>query len=322
MADHSHAHDHHDHGPGHSHDHHGHKHGHGHHDHTAGAAPRALALALCFSGAVLVAELLGAWAFNSLALLSDAAHMFTDVAALAIALLALKVASKAPDDKRSFGYKRLEILAAAFNAMMLFVAAGYVVIEAIGRFRSPEPVATGGMLAIAIFGLLTNLLAMRLLMASRGDNLAMKGAYLEVVADAIGSGGVIVGAILIWATDWVWVDPVVAIGIALWILPRTWSLLSDTMNVLLEGVPKGIDLAKVRATLGEVEGVADVHDLHIWSMSTNDLNATVHVALGESADHEQVRRAVAALLRDDFAIHHATIQVERDPCADHERVHD
>lgn len=282
---------------------------------------RALAMALGFSGAVLVAELVGAWAYNSLALLSDAAHMFTDVAALAIALLALKVAGKAPDDRRSFGYKRLEILAAAFNALMMFAASGYVLAEAVLRFRAPEPVVTGGMIAVAAFGLLANLAAMRVLMAARGESLAMKGAYLEVWADAIGSAGVIAGALLIRYTGRSWIDPMVAIGIALWILPRTWGLLRDTVNVLLEGVPRGIDLGEVRRTLTAADGVGDVHDLHIWSMSTNDMNASVHVALADEADGETVRRGVAALLRERFSIGHATIQVERAPCAAEERVH-
>lgn len=329
MSDgHNHDHARHDHGQSHGHDHahghgdhHGHDHGSGHHDHTAGAGAKALTIALCLSSAVLIAELAGAFLFNSLALLSDAAHMLTDVAALVIALVALKIATKAPDDRRSFGYKRFEILAAAFNALMMVAASIYVIVEAIGRFRAPEAVAAGGMILIAAFGLAVNLIAMRVLMGSRGESMAMKGAYLEVWADAIGSVGVIIGAVLIRVTGFVWIDPVVAIGIALWILPRTWSLLSDTINVLLEGVPRGIDLAEVRGVLGTVDGVRDVHDLHIWSMATNDLNGTVHVAIVESVDGEVVRHAVATLLRDRFAIDHATIQVERHACALDERVH-
>lgn len=314
----------------HLHDHHGHEHSqahgghdhHGHgHDHTAGASARALTIALCLSGSVLAAELAGAWRFNSLALLSDAAHMMTDVAALAIALVAIRVAGKAADDRRSFGYKRLEILAAAFNALLLFAASAYVLVEAIGRFRDPEAVAAGGMIVIASFALVMNLVAMRVLMGGRGESLAMKGAYLEVWADAIGSVGVIAGAIAIRLTGLPWIDPVVAIAIALWILPRTWALLSDTINVLLEGVPRGLDLADVRRAIGAVDGVDDVHDLHIWSMSTKDVNATVHVALRQAADGEVVRHAVAALLEHDFAIGHATIQVERDACAVTARAH-
>jgi len=320
MADH---HDHH-HEPGHDHrghGHHGHDHGHGHHDHTSGAPARALLIALALSGVVLAAELAGAWFFNSLALLSDAAHMMTDVAALAIALLALRIADKAPDDRRSFGYKRLEILAAAFNALLLFAASLFVAVEAVGRFRTPEPVAAGGMLAVAVVGLAMNLLSMRVLMAGRGENMAMRGAYLEVWADAIGSAGVIAAAILIRLTGAVWIDPLVAIGIALWILPRTWALLTDTANVLLEGVPRGLDLGEVRRAIGAEPGVVDVHDLHIWSLSTSEVNGTVHVAVAPEADGDRVRRGVAALMADRFRIGHTTIQIERDPCAPDARPH-
>lgn len=308
---------------GHHHSHsHGHDHGHHHHDHTAGANSRALTIALGLSGLVLLVELIGAWRYNSLALLSDAAHMMTDVAALAIALLAVRIGAKAPDDRRTFGYKRLEILAATFNALLLFVAAVYVISEAIGRFRQPEEVAASGMLVIAVIGLAINLIAMRVLMAGRGESIAVKGAYLEVWADAIGSVGVIVAAILIRVTGQLWIDPAVAIAIALWILPRAWSLLRDTINVLLEGVPRGLDLAEIRRAIGAEPGVCDVHDLHVWSMSTTDVNGSVHIAIDEDADGEVVRLAVARLLDERFAIGHATIQVERMACAIDARPHD
>jgi cobalt-zinc-cadmium efflux system protein len=318
MSEHGHSHDHaHDHS-GHGHDH---GHAHGHHDHTAGASARALSIALVLSGAVLAIELAGAWLYNSLALLSDAAHMLTDVAALAIALMAVRIGAKAPDDKRTFGYQRLEILAAAFNALLLFAAAAYVLIEAIGRFRTPEPVAATGMLVVAAIGLAVNLLAMRVLMGGRGESMAVKGAYLEVWSDAIGSLGVIAGAVLIRLTGRLWIDPVVAVGIALWVLPRTWSLLSDTVNVLLEGVPKGVDLGEIRRALLAEPGVCDVHDLHVWSMAISDVNGSVHIAIVDDASGEQVRLRVAELLERRFGIGHATIQIERDPCGAGERPH-
>ncbi|HWI87254.1 MAG TPA: cation diffusion facilitator family transporter [Sphingomonas sp.] len=312
-------------GDQHSHDHHHHDHAHdhasGHHDHTTGASSRALTIALLLTASVLGIELAGAFLYNSLALLSDAAHMMTDVAALAIALMAIRIGGKAPDDKRSFGYKRLEILAAAFNALLLFAAAIYVLVEAIGRFRMPEPVAANGMIIVACIGLVINLIAMRVLMAGRGESMAVKGAYLEVWSDAIGSVGVILGAVLIRATGKLWIDPVVAIAIALWVLPRTWALLRDTINVLLEGVPKGIDLGEIRLTIAELQGVCDVHDLHVWSMAISDVNATVHIAIIEDADGEEVRLLVARLLADRFNIGHATIQIEREPCGAAERPH-
>ena len=301
--------------------HHHHDHAHGHHDHSAGASGRALGIALALTGSVLGIELTGAIFYNSLALLSDAAHMLTDVAALAIALMAVRIGDKAPDDRRSFGYKRLEILAAAFNALLLFAAAAYVLIEAIGRFRAPEPVAAIGMMAVAGLGLTINLIAMRVLMAGRGESMAVKGAYLEVWSDAIGSVGVIIGAILIRTTGKLWIDPVVAIGIALWVLPRTWTLLRDTVNVLLEGVPKGIDLGEIRRAIAAEPGVCDVHDLHVWSMAISDINGTVHIAIVDEAEGEDVRLRVAALLDHRFGIGHATIQIERDPCATAARPH-
>ena len=285
--------------------------------HTSRLAASALAL----SGSVLAIELAGAFLYNSLALLSDAAHMLTDVAALLIALMAVRIGGRAPDDKRTFGYKRLEILAAAFNALLLFVAAAYVLVEAIGRFRTPEPVAATGMLAIAVLGLVINLISMRVLMAGRGESMAVKGAYLEVWSDAIGSVGVIAGALLIRLTGKAWIDPIVAIGIALWVLPRTWALLRDTINVLLEGVPKGVDLARIREAISDVPGVCDVHDLHVWSMAISDVNGSVHIAIVEEANGEDVRLRVAELLEHRFGIGHATIQIERDPCAATARPH-
>ena len=310
----------HGHSHGHHH-HHGHDHGSGPHDHTAGASARALTTALCLSGLVLAVEFGGAFLTNSLALLSDAAHMMTDVAALAIALMAVRIGDKAPDDRRTFGYKRLEILAAAFNALLLFAAAAYVLAEAVGRFRTPEPVAATAMLIVAVIGLVANLVSMRVLMAGRGESMAVKGAYLEVWADAIGALGVIVAALLIRVTGRTWIDPVVAIAIALWIVPRTWALLSDTVNVLLEGVPRGLDLAAVRRAIAAEDGVRDVHDLHVWSMSTSAVNGTAHIVIEAGADHEQVRRRVTSLLDHRFTIGHATIQVEREACPEEARPH-
>ncbi|WP_420136465.1 cation diffusion facilitator family transporter [Sphingomonas sp.] len=308
-------------GDAHSHHGHDHAHGSGHHDHTAGASGRALTTALILTGSVLLIELAGAFLYNSLALLSDAAHMLTDVAALAIALMAVRIGDKAPDDKRTFGYKRFEILAAAFNALLLFAAAAYVMVEAVSRFREPEPVAATGMMIVAALGLAINLISMRVLVAGRGESMAVKGAYLEVWSDAIGSVGVILGAILIRVTGKLWIDPVVAIGIALWVLPRTWALLRDTVNVLLEGVPKGIDLAEIRTAISDLPGVCDVHDLHVWSMAISDVNGTVHIAITDDADGEDVRLRVARLLDHRFHIGHATIQIERDPCGAGARPH-
>ena len=293
------------------------------HDHTAGANAKALGWALALTSIYLVAEVVGAFVFNSLALLSDAAHMMTDVAALIIALLAIRIGQRPADDKRTFGYKRFEILAAAFNALLLFAVAIYVLVEAVQRFREPEAVQSTGMMIVAAIGLVVNLISMRLLTAGKDASMNVKGAYLEVWADMIGSVGVIAGALAIRFTGWTWVDPVVAIGIGLWVLPRTWILLRDTTNVLLEGVPGGIKLPELRAAIAGVPGVAGVHDLHVWSMTNDEINCTAHVTLSEQAEPDAVRKAVTTTLDSRFGIEHSTIQTESadEACQDDEHLH-
>lgn len=304
--------------------------GHGHgadakgghaHSHTAGANSRMLTIALVLSAAFLIVEIAGAFIFNSLALLSDAAHMFTDVAALAIALAAVKIGQRPADDVRTFGYRRFEILAAAFNALLLFLVAAYVLWEGVGRLLEPPPVGSTGMLVIAVLGLAVNLIAMRILSAGKDASLNLKGAYLEVWADMVGSLGVIVGAVVIMLTGWGWVDPVVAIAIGLWVLPRTWTLLKDTTQILIEGVPPHLKLGEIRKQIAGVAGVAGVHDLHVWSMASDDISLSVHVTLAAGADGEAVRRGVSAIVHDRFGIEHATIQTERDACEPQDSLH-
>lgn len=291
------------------------------HNHGAGANSRMLAIALGLTTAFLIAELVGSFLFDSLALLSDAAHMFTDSAALAIALAAIRIGQRPADDERTYGYRRFEILAAAFNALLLFAVAGYVLWEGIARFLEPVEVQSTGMLAVAAIGLVVNIVAMRLLAAGKEQSLNVKGAYLEVWADMLGSIGVIGGAILIMLTGWQWVDPLVAIGIGLWVLPRTWTLLRDTTHILLEGVPRGLRLAEVRAAISGTPGVVSTHDLHVWSMTSDDISVSAHVELEQDADAEQVRLAVAETLHDRFDIEHATIQVEEEACVDAPHLH-
>ena len=291
---------------------HGHDHGAGGHNHAAGANAKMLSWALALTFTYFIAEVIGGFVFNSLALLSDAAHMMTDVMALVIALLAIKLGQKAADDKRTFGYRRFEILAAAFNAVLLFGVAIYVFVEAIKRFNSPQEVQSWGMLIVASIGLVVNVISMRLLMAGKEGSFNVKGAYLEVWADMIGSVGVIAGALVIRFTGWTWVDPIVAVGIGLWVLPRTWVLLRDTTNVLLEGVPGGLELGEVREAIAATPGVTGLHDLHIWSMSNDEVSCTVHVTLAEGADVDGTRLAVQATLRDKYRIEHSTIQTELD----------
>ena len=295
--------------------------GHAGHNHGAGASTKRLAIALSLTSVFLVAELVGAFLFDSLALLSDAAHMFTDSAALAIALAAVKIGQRPPDDKRTFGYRRFEILAAAFNAILLFAVAGYVLIEGVGRFFEPKPVESVGMLIVATIGLVVNLISMRVLAGGKDDSLNVKGAYLEVWADMLGSLGVISAAVGIYLTGYNWIDPVVAIGIGLWVLPRTWVLLRDTTHILLQGVPRGFDLKKIRAKMEVVPGVTGVHDLHLWSVAGDDASLTAHVAVEEGGNTEAIRRELAMMLEAAFNINHVTIQIETEPCGDAESLH-
>lgn len=284
------------------------------HSHAGSGNVRQLTIALALTGTFLLAEVAGAIIFKSLALLSDAAHMFTDAAALAVALAAIKIGERPADDLRTYGYRRFEILAAAFNALLLFAVAGYILFEGIQRLRKPEPIESTGMLIVAAIGLVVNLIAMRILAAGKSASLNIKGAYLEVWADLLGSAGVIAGAVVIMFTDWLWVDPVIAIGIGLWVLPRTWTLLKDTTRILLEGVPPGIQLADIRSAIQEIEGASSVHDLHVWSVTTDEVNASAHVVLAEAADAELVRLAAAVVLKERFNISHVTLQTERVSC--------
>lgn len=295
--------------------------GHSGHNHGAGASTKRLAIALGLTTAFFVAELVGAFVFDSLALLADAAHMFTDSAALAIALAAVRIGQRPPDDQRTFGYRRFEILAAAFNAILLFAVAGFVLVEGVGRFFDPRPVESVGMLIVASIGLIVNLISMRILAGGRDDSLNVKGAYLEVWADMLGSLGVIGAAIAIYVTKFNWIDPIVAIAIGLWVLPRTWILLSDTTHILLQGVPRDISLDKVRAAISGVGGVSGVHDLHIWSVAGDDASLTVHTGIADGSDPEAVRVSIAELLETQFGIHHSTIQTETKPCGDEAAIH-
>lgn len=274
---------------------------------------RSLWIALILTTSFMVAEVIGGVLTGSLALISDAAHMFTDTAALAISLSAIQISKRAVDTKRTFGYHRFEILAAAFNALLLFGVAIYIVYEAWQRLRAPQTVDSIPMLVIASLGLVVNLISMKLLSAGKDGSLNVKGAYLEVWSDMLGSLGVIVGAIVIWLTDWTWVDSAIAVGIGFWVLPRTWVLLRDSMNILLEGVPDGIDIATIEETLLRLPGVDSIHDLHVWAITTGKPSLSVHL-VSATGDFESLTRATSDALAKAFDIHHSTVQLERTPC--------
>lgn len=263
----------------------------------------------------LIIELVTGILSNSLALISDAAHMFTDTAALAISLAAIKIARRSADAKRTFGYHRFEILAAAFNAGSLFVVAAYILYEACRRLANPPEIQSEAMLIVAIAGLVINLLSMKILSSGKEESLNVKGAYLEVWSDMIGSIGVIVGALLIRWTGKSWIDSAIAVGIGLWVVPRTWVLLKSSMNVLLEGVPEDLKLADVEAEIRSIPGVDSLHDLHVWSITSGKASLTVHVvSRSDTTDLQTLLDTVRKRIADKFGLRHSTVQVERTPC--------
>lgn len=258
----------------------------------------------------MIAEIAAGLVSGSLALLADAGHMLTDVAGIGLALFAIRLAARPATDGRTYGWYRFEILAAVLNALLLFAVAAWVLVEAWLRFSSPPEIQSGLMLIVATIGLGANGLSARLLSGAQRDSLNMRGAYLEVLGDLLGSAVVIVAAIAIGLTGWVQADMVASALIGLLILPRTWRLLREAVDVLLEATPKNVDLEEVRRHIVEMDGVADVHDLHAWTITSGMNVVSAHVVLSPSADATQVLDCLGECLSGDFDIEHSTFQLE------------
>jgi len=278
---------------------------------TAAAANRGrLVMVFALTLVVFVIELVGGLVSNSLALLADAGHMFTDVAGIGLALLAIWFAGRPANGGRTFGYLRLEILAAVVNAVLLFGVSAFILFEAWRRLSEPPDIATGLMLAVALVGLAANAVSLFLLRKAQGESLNMRGAYLEVMGDFAGSAAVIVAAIVIGLTGWTPADAVASAVIGLLIIPRTWRLLRDAVDVLLEATPKGMDLGEVRTHILEAKGVADIHDLHAWTITSGMNVLSAHVVLDKGADAPAVLDELCRCLSGDFDIEHSTFQLE------------
>ncbi|MFC4004882.1 cation diffusion facilitator family transporter [Prauserella oleivorans] len=293
-----------------------HGHGHGHVDVSAAASAssrhlRRLAAALAIGGVFMVLEFVVGFATSSLALISDAAHMFTDVLGLGMALLAVVLARRSgPTYTRTFGLYRAEVLAALANVVLLFGVAGYVVFEAVQRIGDPPAVPGLPVLLAATAGLLANLVAFFLLRSGAKESLNVRGAYLEVLADMVGSIGVLVSAAVTMLTGWRYADPLVGVAIGLWVLPRAASLAARTLRILFQHAPRGIDVAKLSGELTALDGVEDVHDLHVWTLTSGMEVASAHLTVAPDADTTVVLSEAQDLLAAGYSIEHATLQVE------------
>jgi cobalt-zinc-cadmium efflux system protein len=281
------------------------------HVHSAAAGHRRrLIVVFGLTLSILVIEVVGGLISNSLALLADAGHVFTDVFGIGFALAAIWVAGRPATSARTFGFLRLEILAAVGNALLLFGVSAFVVHEAWRRLLEPPEVMSGLMLGVAVVGLAANGVSLFLLREAQGHSLNMRGAYLEVMGDLAGSVAVIVAAIVIAFTGWTPADAVASAIIGLLIIPRTWRLLREALDVLLEATPKGIDLEVVREHILEAPGVADVHDLHAWTITSGMNVVSAHVVLAEDAKTGDILDHLGMCLSDDFDVKHSTFQLE------------
>ena len=303
------------------------------HDHatahgTAAAAHRGrLAVVLALVVGVFVVEVVGALLSGSLALLADAAHMATDALGIGMALGAVSLAQRPARGRRTFGWQRIEVLAAVANGLLLIGVGAYVVIEAVRRIGDPPDIHAGWMLGVAVLGLVVNVGSLGLLHAGQGQSLNTRGAYLEVVGDALGSLAVIAAAVVIATTGWTAADVVASFAVGTLVLPRAWSLLREAFDVLLEAAPKGVDLEDVRAHVLGVAGVLDVHDLHAWTITSGQPVLSAHVVVSEEALAEghggRVLDALCSCLGAHFDLEHCTFQLESSSHRGHEApVHD
>ncbi|MFE0027066.1 cation diffusion facilitator family transporter [Amycolatopsis sp. NPDC059021] len=293
---------------------HGHGHGHGHATATASASGRyvrGLVVALAIGAGFMVLEVVVGFATGSLALISDAAHMFTDVLGVGMALAAILLARRSgPTFSRTFGLYRAEVLAALANALLLFGVAGYVLVEAIGRISDPPAVPGLPVLLAAAAGLVANIVSFLVLRAGARESLNVRGAYLEVLADLIGSVGVLLSGLITLLTGWRYADPIIGVAIGLFVLPRTWTLARRALRILFQHAPHGVDVAAISAELAALPGVSDVHDLHVWTLTSGMEVASAHLTVASPAEQSGVLTEARNLLADRYSIEHATLQVE------------
>ncbi len=297
----------HPHSHGKRHTHHGHA-SHGH-DHSHGASTRALGWSLGLTVVILVAEGVGGWISNSLALLADAGHVLTDAGALGLSLFVVWLARQQGSSAKTYGYLRWEILAALINGATLLLISVWIVVEALMRFRHPEPVQGGLMLVVALIGFGVNGIAVWLLHGVREGSLNVRGAYLHVLGDMLASGGTVVAALVIRTTGWLGADPVASLVTTVLIMAGAWRLVRESVDVLLEAAPAHIALDTVRTRLEGITGVESIHDLHVWTVTSGMIAMSAHAIVRESSDHQTVLEQAHDMLQT-MGIQHVTIQLE------------
>jgi cobalt-zinc-cadmium efflux system protein len=286
------------------------------HEHSSRSQNRRrLTLVLGLTASFMVAEFISGMLTHSLALLADVGHMLTDVGGLALAVVALKFSERPATPDKTYGYHRVEILAATANAVVLIVISIVILFEAYERFRNPPAVSSGAMLAVAVVGLGVNLAGISLLLSAAHESLNVKGAYFEVLSDLLSSVGVIAAAGVMWKTGWYWADPLVSAAIGLFILPRTWHLLKEAVDILLEGTPAHIDLGKLRSAMESVPGVTRIHDLHVWTITSGMHALSAHAAVADAFQSKAVLAALRACAAQ-FQVSHTTVQLEDSTCGD------
>ncbi len=288
----------------------GHSHGGGAQATGAGKHKSRLALSLGLTTTFMVAEVVGGLWTGSLALLADAAHMLTDAGGLALALIAIRFAERPATPKRTFGYVRLEILSALANAVVLLLLTVYILYEAYERFKNPPEILGGPMLVVAVVGLFVNLLSLKLLAGGSSESLNVKGAYYEVLGDMLGSLGVIVAAAVVMFTGWKLADPIIGAAIGLFIVPRTWVLLKQAVHILMEGTPPEVDVSAIEARLSSLPYVTEVHDLHVWTLTSGLDAMSCHVVTSDMSQAKDTLQAASVAMREEFGISHTTIQIE------------
>lgn len=287
------------------------------HDHgfsAAGENRKRLAIVFSMTASFVVVEAVAGYFTKSLALLADAGHMLTDAGALGLALLAIWFGGKPATKRKTFGFYRMEILAAFINALVLLLISFYILYEAWQRFKNPPEIQSKQMLIVAVLGLGVNLISMKLLSSHSEKSLNVRGAYLEVLSDMLGSIGVIAASLIMLTTKWYYADPIISAGIGLFIVPRTWTLLNQAIHILLEGTPEHVDLKKLEDAMLRVKGVKTIHDLHVWTITSGVDSLSAHVIIEDANQSDRILKELQKIFEDDFKISHTTVQLEADAC--------